>query len=541
MTTGDFLLAPPPPAAPETFPENFSGQRQLIAQTAERFAQDEIAPASDRIESQDFAFIRGLLKRAGNLGLTAVDVPEEYGGLELDSATSALVADHMAVQGSFSVAFGAHVGIATLPLVYFGTDDQKRRYLPRLASAEWIGAYALSESGSGSDALALRSQAVPTADGSAYILNGEKMWISNAGFADLFTVFAKIGDRVSAFLVEAATPGVSTGAEEHKMGILGSSTRPLLLRDARIPAVNLLGKAGEGAHIAFQILNVGRFKLGAACLGGARNLLRQTVAYARERHAFGKEIAQFGLVRQMIVDTALGLYASESMVYRTAAAPSATADAVECAIVKVDASEMLDRAVDRAVQIHGGNGFIRGNVAERAYRDARVNRIFEGTNEINRLLIPATLLRNAQRGTLGLLPAIEAVTSELLNPPTEMPPREMARKTTLLIAGLAFRKHGAALAEQQEILAAIADLSIATYRLQSIAQRGAGDDQTIMNRVIDEETLDQVELAARRALAWLSTGDDLRTQLAWLRRLLKRPAEDTLSLRRRVALRILSA
>ncbi|MGH9418249.1 MAG: acyl-CoA dehydrogenase family protein [Terriglobales bacterium] len=535
---GSFLLAAP--AATFT-PEQFNEQQQLIAATAEQFAQQEIAPATEAIEGQDFALARRLLRQAGELGLTGVDVPEAYGGQGMDFTASAIVADHLAVQGSFSVIFGAHAGIATLPLVHFGNEEQKRKYLPRLASSEWVGAYALSEAGSGSDALALRTEAV-AADG-GYRLNGEKMWISNAGFADLFTLFAKVDGKVTAFLVERTTPGVATGAEEHKMGILGSSTCPVLLRDAAVAAANVLGGVGEGAHIAFQILDVGRFKLGAACIGGARNCLREAVHYARERRAFGKTIGEFGLVRRLLAEMGMRLFAAESMVYRTVALMDGGTElgefAVECSIIKIFASEMADVVVDHAVQIYGGNGFVRGNPAERAYRDARVNRIFEGTNEINRLLIPATLLRRAQQGKLALLQAVEAVTAGLLTPAPAAPalaPAEAARQTALLVAGLSFQRHGEALAEQQQLLGAIADLATAAYALQSAALRAP---EGVYTRLLQATLLDEVEVTARRALAALSQGDALRTQLAWLRRLLKRDPVDVYALELQAAERLL--
>ena len=535
---GGFVLGAPT----ATFtPEGFSEQQRLMVQTAEGFAQDVVAPASEIIERQDLGELRRLMRQAGELGLTAVDIPEAYGGLGLDLVASAIVADHLAVQGSFSVTFGAHAGIATLPLVYFGSDEQKRRYLPKLATAEWIGAYALSEAGAGSDALALRAEARLAPDGKHYLLSGEKMWISNAGIADLFTVFARTGDTISAFLVEAGFPGVATGAEEHKMGIQGSSTRPLLLREARVPVENVLGGVGEGGHIAFQILNAGRFKLGAACIGGARNTIREGVRYAAERHAFGKPIAQMGLVQQMIADMVLALYASESAVYRTAGLMAAHSGldefAAECSIVKIDASEMLDGVVDRAVQIHGGNGFVRGNRAEQAYRDSRVNRIFEGTNEINRLLLSGMLLRRAQKGRLGLMAAVQVAMAELMSGSAASEPQEQARKAALLIMGLAWQKFGEGLAQEEEALAAIADLLIGVYRLQSVAARGlstAGPGSAAAT-VIASEGLDAIEVQARRALAMLSEGDGLRTQLAWLRRLLKREAVNVIALRRALA------
>ncbi len=522
-------------------PEQFNEQQRLIADTAERFAQEEIAPAGERIEAKDFATTRALLRQAGELGLTGADVPEMYGGMGMDFTASAIVADHLAVQGSFSVAFGAHAGIATLPLVFFGSEEQKRRYLPRLATAEWIGAYALSEAGSGSDALAMRTQVEPQAGG-GWRLNGEKMWISNAGFADLFTVFAKLEGKVTAFLVEATTEGVSTGAEEHKMGIHGSSTRALLLRDVRLRPESVLGKPGEGARIAFQILNVGRFKLGAACIGGARNCLREAIAYAKQRHAFGQPIAEFELIREHVARMATELFAAESTVYRTVGLMDAFHGldefAMECSIVKVQASEMLDDVVDRAVQLHGGNGFVHGNLAEQAYRDARVNRIFEGTNEINRMLLTGMALRRAQKGELPLGEQVEAVVAEMLGPAQTHSPSEQARRAALLVAGLAVRRHGEALEQRQVLLAAVADLMIAVYVLQAVAAR---QPQALMTQAITSRVLDAVEVTARRALAAISHGDELRTQAAWLRRLLKREPVDVAGLEQQIAERVLEA
>lgn len=538
---GAFVLG-----APETIftPEAFDEQQRLMAKTAEDFAQEAVLPAAEAIERQDFETTRALMRQAGELGLTAVDIPEAYGGLGLDLIASAIVADHLAVQGSFSVTFGAHAGIATLPLVYFGSEEQKRRYLPRLATAEWIGAYALSEAGAGSDALALKTEARRSSEGAPgdthYILNGEKMWISNAGIANLFTVFARTGAKITAYLVESGYEGVGTGGEEHKMGIQGSSTRALLMRNARVPVENVLGGEGEGSHIAFQILNAGRFKLGAACIGGARNTLRTAVRYAQERHTFGQPIAHWGLVRQMIADMVLGLYASEAMVYRTAGLMAAHAGldefAVECSMVKVDASEMLDGVVDRAVQIHGGNGFVRGNRAEQAYRDSRVNRIFEGTNEINRLLLSGMLLRRAQKGRLPLLGAVQAVTAELMTGQGAGEAWEQARKAALMVMGLAWHKHGEALAEEQETLALIADLLIGVYRMQSVAARApARTEGSAAAAVIVSEGLDTIEMQTRRALTMLSEGDALRTQMAWVRRLFKREGVNVIKLRREIA------
>lgn len=538
---GGFLLGMPDAICA---PERFSDEQQLIAQTAERFAQEEIAPACDAIESQDFEVIRRLLGRTGELGLSGVEVPEEYGGAGMDLTTASLVADHLAVQGSFSVTFGAHSGIGTLPLVHFGNAEQKARYLPKLAAGTWIAAYALSEAESGSDALAMRTTATAASDGSGYTLNGEKMWISNAGIADLFTVFAKLDGKVTAFLVEAKTPGLATGAEEHKMGIWGSSTRALLLRDAKVGEGNLLGQPGEGAHIAFQILNVGRIKLGAACIGGARNLIRQTIAYAKQRHAFGQAIASYGLVEQHFATMAIALYAAESAVYRTTGlmdtAASLEEHAAECAMVKITASEMMDRVADLAVQVHGGNGFVRGNPAERAYRDARVNRIFEGTNEINRLLASGVLLRRAQQGRLALMPAIQELQQSLLSPSAAAPAPllERARQIVLLAIGAAARRHGEALAQEQETLAGLTDMAAGLYAMQSAWLR---QPEGILTQAVLCEQMDELELAAHRLLAALCAGDELRTNLAWLRRLAKRDATDIVGLRRRIARALIAA
>ena len=438
ISGGSFLLEERQTADVFT-PEDFSEQQLMIGQTTEEFATKEILPQAEKIEHKDFSISRDLVKKAGDLGLAGVEIPEAYGGLEMDKVTAAIIADHIAKYAGFATTWGAHSGIGLLPIVYFGTEEQKKKYLPRLAAGEIVGAYALSEATSGSDAMNCRARATLSPDGKHYLLNGEKMWITNAGFADLFTVFAKIdGEKFSAFLVERTFAGFSVGGEEHKMGIRGSSTCPIILNDCKVPVENLLGEIGKGATIAFNILNIGRFKLGAMCVGGARVSIESAVAYAKERKAFGKTIGEFGLVREKIANMATLIYVGESIVYRTvgmmdallAEIDSASPDAakaqrkaieeyaVECSILKVWGSEMIDYVVDETLQIYAGYGFVEEYPAERAYRDARINRIFEGTNEINRLIITGFLLKRAMSGQLPLIPAIKKLMDEVLSGPS---------------------------------------------------------------------------------------------------------------------------
>src|SRR3954468_13603121 len=435
---GSFLLEERSTADVFT-PEDFTEQHHMIGQTATEFAVNEILPNAEKMEHKDFSVTRDLLKKAGDLGLSGVEIPEAYGGLEMDKVTAAVIADHIAKYAGFATTWGGHTGIGTLPIVYFGTEEQKKKYLPRLAAGEMVGAYGLSEATSGSDALNCRSRAALSTDGKHYVLNGEKMWITNAGFADLFTVFAKVdGEKFSAFLVERTFPGFSVGAEEHKMGIRGSSTCPIILNDCEVPVENLLGEIGKGHIIAFNILNIGRFKLGAMCVGGARESLNNAIGYAKQRKAFKKVIADFGLVREKLANMATLIYVGESLVFRTvgmmdaalAAIDKSTPDAskktlraieeyaVECSIIKVWASEMVSYVVDETVQIYGGYGFVEEYPAERAYRDARINRIFEGTNEINRLIITGFLLKRAMGGQLPLMPAIKQLMDEVLSGPS---------------------------------------------------------------------------------------------------------------------------
>ncbi len=558
---GEFLLRLPARIAT---PEDFSEQQRMIGATAERFAREEVEPAAEELEKPDLERLRALLRQAAELGLCAADVPEAYGGLGLGLGCSTIIADRIARYGSFSVSFSGHTGIGMLPILYFGTEAQKQRYLPRLVSGEWIGAYALSESGAGSDALAARARAELTPGG--YRLDGEKMWITNAALASLFTVFAKVeGERFTAFLVERGFAGVSLGAEEHKMGLKGSSTRPLLLAQAQVPEANVLGEIGRGHVVAFNILNIGRLKLAAACLGGARTTLADAAAYARQRQAFGRAIAEFGLVRQMLAAIAADLYACEAAVYRTvgliearleaaAGAPGATpagleAFAVECSLLKVAGSEMLDRAVDLNVQLHGGYGYVQGYAAERAFRDARVNRIFEGTNEINRLLISGLALRRAQKGELELMAAIQAAQDELLarRAPAAAEPAariwlEGARALLLLLAGSAWRKYQEQLAEAQPVLAALSDLMLELYLAQSAALRSAqaaptpqAETHALLARSALARGAERFETAARRLTAAVAEGDAWRTLNAARRRLLAREPEDPFRLENQVA------
>ena len=580
ISGGSFLLETRQPDEIFT-PEDFSEQHQLIGQTAEEFAVNEIVPNIEKIEHKDFSVTRDLLKKAGELGLSSVEIPEAYGGLEMDKVTAAVIADHIAKYAGFATTWGGHTGIGTLPIVYFGTEDQKKKYLPRLASGEIVGAYALSESTSGSDALNCRTRAVLSSDGKHYVLNGEKMWITNAGFADLFTVFAKIdGEKFSAFLVERDFPGFSIGAEEHKMGIRGSSTCPIILNDCKVPVENLLGEAGKGHLIAFNILNVGRFKLGAMCVGGGRVSLENAIGYAKQRKAFNKAIADFGLVREKIANMASLLYVGESLVYRTVGMMDAAlsevdksaADAakqtlkaieeyaVECSIIKVWGSEMIDYIVDETLQIYAGYGFVEEYPAERAYRDARINRIFEGTNEINRLIITGFLLKRAMTGQLPLLPAIKKLMDEVLSGPSsgdefdgslaeEKKLVGQAKKLGLFAAGAATQKYMQAIQDQQEIMGAIADMTIETYAMESavlrtqkiVAAKGesAAALPLAMTRVYLSQAMEKVESAARKVIAAVADGDMLRTQLAILRRLAKHEPFNTIALRHDIALKMI--
>jgi alkylation response protein AidB-like acyl-CoA dehydrogenase len=564
-------------------PEDFNEQHQLIAQTTEDFAENEIVPNIEKIEHKDFSVTRELLKKAGELGLTAVDVPEAYGGMEMDKVTSAIIGERIAKYAGFATTWGAHTGIGLLPIVYFGTEEQKKKYLSRLVSGEIVGAYALSEASSGSDALNCRARAQLSSDGKFYVLNGEKMWITNAGFADLFTVFAKIdGEKFTAFLIEKNFPGFSVGAEEHKMGIRGSSTCPLILNDCKVPLENVLGDIGKGHIIAFNILNVGRFKLGAMCVGGARVSLQHAIGYAKQRKAFNKVISDFGLIREKLANMAVGIYTGESMVYRTVGMMDVALDevdkssttaaqdirkaieeyAVECSIIKVWGSEMIDYVVDETVQVYGGYGFVEEYPAERAYRDARINRIFEGTNEINRLIITGFLLKRAMSGQLPLMPAIKKLMDEVLSGPSmaedlEGPMAEErklvtnAKKLGLFAAGAATQKYMQAIQDQQEIMGAIADMVIETYAMESTVLRtqklienngeAASALPIAMTHVYLSQAMEKIEAAARKVIAAVAEGDMLKTQMAILRRLARHDPFNTVAARQKISERVLEA
>ncbi len=586
---GAFLISDAAPADC-FFPEDFTEEHKQIAQTTAEFATNEIVPVGDAIEAKDFAVTRRLIKEASELGLTSVDIPEEYGGLEMDKVTSAIVADNIAKQGSFSVAFSAHVGIGTLPIIWYGTPEQKRKYLPKLATGEFVGAYALSESTSGSDAMNPRSRAVLSEDGKHYTINGEKMWITNGGFADIYTVFAKCAipegekageEKLTAFLVERGTPGFAVGKEEHKLGIRGSSTCPLILTDCKVPVENLLGEVGKGHHIAFNVLNVGRYKLGSAAIGGAREAFGHGIRYAKERKAFGKSISEFGLIQEKIAECAVGIFAGEAMCYRTvglidqALAGVDKNDtkeiqkqienyAVECSISKVWASEMLDMVVDHVVQIFAGYGYVEEYPAERAYRDARINRIFEGTNEINRLIITGWLMKSAMSGKLPLIQAIKTLMDEVMAGPSPKEDREgplaeeynllaSAKKLTLFAAGSATQKYMAAIADEQEVMAAIADMIIQVFVMESCILRaekifsrksGSGPNKEVavaMARIYAASAMEIIEASAKKVIAAVAEGDTLRVQLTILRRLAKHDPVDTIGLNRLVAQHVVKA
>jgi alkylation response protein AidB-like acyl-CoA dehydrogenase len=537
-------------------PEDLSQEHLAIARTADEFWAKEVVPQLEAIQHQEPGVAVRALRKSAELGLTSIAIPEAYGGLELDLASAMIAAEHLARDGSYAAWHGAHTGIGTLPLVFFGTEEQKRKYLPKLATAEMVAAYALTEPHAGSDALAARTRADLSADGAHYVLNGQKMWITNGGAADLFTVFAKIGgEQFTAFLVERAFGGVTSGAEEKKMGIKGSSTTAVYFDNVRVPVENLLGEIGRGHIIAFNILNIGRLKLGPFACGGAKNVLAVSLKYAKERKAFGCSIAEFGAIQHKLAEMAIRTFAAESMVWRTVGliAPEESLKtieeyAVECSIVKVYASEVLDYVVDEGVQIHGGYGYHQDYAVERAYCDSRINRIFEGTNEINRLLIAGMLLKRAARGQLALMPAVQKLMGEILSgPATDSGDEETrlvanAKKIGLLAMGLAYQKFAMDLEKQQEVLMGISDIAMEIFAMESVLLRtrknGAGAE---MSAVFLRDAMARVEFSGRAVLAACSEGDSLRTNMVVLRRFAKYEPVNAIELRRKIAHRLLAA
>ena len=564
---GSFLIEP---ATPEECysPEDFTQEHHSIARTTEEFWAKEIAPNVDAIQHQEPGVAVSVLRKAGELGLIAVLLPEKYGGMEMDLTSAMLVAEGIAKDGSYAAWHGGQSGIGALPLLLFGTEDQKQRYLPKVATAELVAAYALSEPQAGSDALAARTRADLSPDGKHYILNGQKMWITNGGAADLFTIFAKVGgEKFTAFLVERKFPGVSSGAEEKKMGIKGSSTTAIYLDNVPVPVENVLGEIGRGHIIAFNILNIGRLKLGAFACGGAKEVLRVSLKYAQERKAFGKSIAEFGLIQHKLAEMAIRIFATESATYRVVGLiesqlegfswdqPDAAQTelkaveefAAECSYIKIYASEMLDYVTDEAVQIHGGYGFHQDYVVERAYRDSRINRIFEGTNEINRLLATGMLLKRAQRGQLPLVEAVKKLQAEVLAGPVSTGLVDNAKKTALFALGVAYQKYGPALEEQQEVLASITDIAMNAFVMESVdlrarklAQLHRDELAPDISAVFLREAMEIVESAARNVLAACSEGDVLRTNLAVLKRFTKFEPVNAIAARRRIAGRLLT-
>jgi len=570
---GGFLIEDRAPAEIFTL-EDLSEEQRMIADTADDFMQKEVVPRIPELLALKYETTRELFKKAGELGLLGIEIPEEYGGLGLDKVSATLAAERSAREGSFAVSYMGHTGIGTLPIVYFGTEEQKKKYLPKLASGEWVSSYSLSEASSASDAMNAKAKAVLSKDGKSWILNGEKMWLTNAGFADVYITFAKVdGEHFTAFIIEKGMPGVSLGPEEKKTGIKGSSTRPLILNDAVIPKENLLGEIGKGHKIAFNILNIGRFKLGAGVTGGAKLAIGACAEYGRSRMAFGHPITDFGLIKHKLGEMAIQAYAAESMVYRTAGMidrnlagvdPHDNATAlkrieeydVECSMVKVWCSEMLDWVVDETVQIFGGSGYVEDYPAERYWRDARVNRIYEGTNEINRLLVPGRLIRRAMKGELPIFQKAMALLDELTSGPSAAAPDEGfladearmlagAKKVALMCLGTAVQKRGEALKDEQEVLGHFADIAMATYALESALLRtrkraaARGEDaarlQEAAVRCFAQDAMDGIEASARRLLAAVEEGDTLRTLLAAVKRFTKREVCDTVALRRQVA------
>jgi alkylation response protein AidB-like acyl-CoA dehydrogenase len=572
---GSFLLESPLPGDVFT-PADLTDDQKLIGQTAEEFVVKEVLPLAKELENKKPGLMAELVKKGGEVGLMGGGVPEEFGGAGLDKISTTVLTEKLSLYGGFAVTHGAHAGIGTLPIVYFGTEAQKKKYLPKLATGEWIGAYCLSEPQAGSDAQNSLTRAELNKEGTHYILNGQKMWITNGGFADVYIVFAKIdGEKFTAFIVERSFPGFKPGNEEHKMGIHGSSTTPIFLENCKVPKENLLHEIGRGHIVAFNILNAGRFTLGASCVGASKYVLMTASKYSKERKAFGKQIGDFGLMKEKLAEMAVQLFAVESMVYRSAGnidsamtAASGSGDkiqntmkvleeyAIESSIAKVYGSEMLDFVVDEAVQIFGGYGFHEDYPVCRAYRDSRINRIFEGTNEINRMLIIQMLMKRAMGGQLPLIPAATRLADEILAGPSfeEAPEGVLAaesrvvanaKKMFLQAAGGAVQKYMQKLADEQELIGALSNVVMEIYAMESCllraqkaaAARGEAATQTMIDaaRVFINDAAERVESEARRAIAAIHEGDMLTTQMAVLKRFAKRAAVDTIALRRRVA------
>jgi alkylation response protein AidB-like acyl-CoA dehydrogenase len=572
---GSFLLESPQPGDVFT-PADLTDDQRLIGQTAEEFVMKEVLPVVKDLENKKPGLMPELVKKGGEVGLMGGGVPEEFGGAGLDKISTTVLTEKLSIYGGFAVTHGAHAGIGTLPIVYFGTEAQKKKYLPKLATGEWIGAYCLSEPQAGSDAQNSLTRAELNKEGTHYILNGQKMWITNGGFADVYVVFAKIdGEKFTAFIVERTFPGFKPGNEEHKMGIHGSSTTPIFLENCKVPKENLLHEIGRGHIVAFNILNAGRFTLGASCVGGSKHVLMTASKYSKERKAFGKQIGDFGMMKEKLAEMAIQIFAVESMVYRSAgnieaamAAASGSGDkiqntmkvleeyAIESSIAKVYGSEMLDFVVDEAVQIFGGYGFHEEYPVCRAYRDSRINRIFEGTNEINRMLIIQMLMKRAMGGQLPLIPAAMKLADEILAGPSfeEAPEGVLAdesrvvanaKKMFLQAAGGAVQKFREKLADEQELIGALSNIVMEVYAMESsllraqkaAAAKGESASQSMIDaaRVFINDAAERVEHEAKRAIAAIHEGDTLTTQMAVLKRFAKRAPVDTIALRRRVA------
>jgi alkylation response protein AidB-like acyl-CoA dehydrogenase len=578
---GGFLLEPTGSATIFT-PEMLTDEQLMMKKTADDFMKGEVLPRLTEIEAKKPGLMRELLEKAGALGLLGHDVPEAYGGLDGDKSSSSLIAESVAMQGSFAVSFGAHVGIGTMPIALFGTPAQRQKYLPGLASGEKIAAYALTEPGSGSDALAAKTKAVLSADGKSWKLTGSKLYITNAGFADVFTIFAKVdGEKFTAFLVDRNTPGLTIGPEEHKLGIRGSSTCPLYLEDCTIPVDSVLGEIGKGHKIAFNILNIGRWKLGVGATGGAKHILEMGVKFAKDRKQFGKPIAEFDLIRKKLGDIAMLIYVSESMGFRTAglldarwkavdpadpAAQKKQLDAVEeyaieASIIKVFGSEMLHHTADETLQVFGGAGYIEDYPIERASRDARINRIFEGTNEINRLLVPGTMLKRAMMGKLPLMQMVAEVQAELADPMKfvrrqpegplgrEQNKCDYAKRAIVYAASLGVQKYMQQIQDKQELLGGLADCMILTFGMDSAITRTLQIMQTqgeekaripiAMTQMFVARAHEDVFDMIREMLMWMSQEEEWGREVRDINSYYQLDRVNTFSLRRKVAMHVL--